>query len=149
MQSKVTKKLQPGQLIARGVARHLHSLGFVSIEEFAPTRGLRVDIMALGPKGDLWIIECKSSRADFVVDHKWQNYLDWSDKFFWAVNEDFPTDILPSKNGLIIADAYDAAIIRKAPQNALATMRRRSLIHKFAMKAAERLHNLQNSEFKI
>ena len=49
----MTDLLQPGQLLARGVSRHLRSHGFVSIEEFVPTRGLRVDVMALGPKGEL------------------------------------------------------------------------------------------------
>ena len=149
MESKLTKPLQPGQLIARGVARYLRSLGYVSLEEFAPTRGLRVDIMALGPKGELWIIECKSSRADFNSDNKWKNYLEWSDRFFWAVNEDFPTKILPAENGLIIADAYDAHILRNAPLHPVATARRKSLIHKFATKAANRLHNFRDSEFTI
>ena len=149
MEVKVTKPLRPGQLIVRGVARHLRRLGYVSLEEFAPTRGLRVDIIAFGPKGELWIIECKSSRTDFTSDSKWKNYLEWSDRFFWAVGEDFPTEILPAENGLIIADAYDAAIIRNAPQNAMATARRKSVIHKFARKAAERLHNLRDNEFTI
>ncbi|NDH22278.1 MAG: DNA repair protein MmcB-related protein, partial [Rhodobacteraceae bacterium] len=56
--------LQPGQLLARGTARHLRLLGFPSLEEFVPTRGLRVDLMVLGPKEELWIVECKSSKAD-------------------------------------------------------------------------------------
>jgi hypothetical protein len=149
MKNKFTKPLQPGQLIARGVARNLRSLGYVSLEEFVPTRGLRVDIMALGPKGELWIIECKSSRADFNSDSKWENYLDWSDRFFWAVDEDFPTEILPAENGLIIADAYDADILRDGPLHTVATARRKSLIHKFATKAAERLHNFRDGEFTI
>ena len=149
MKSKFTKPLQPGQLIARGVARNLRSLGYVSLEEFVPTRGLRVDIMALGPKGELWIIECKSSRADFNSDSKWETYLEWSDRFFWAVDEDFPTEILPAKNGLIIADAYDADILRDSPLHPVATARRKSLIHKFATKAAERLHNFRDGEFTI
>ena len=146
---KVTKSLRPGHLIARGVVRHLRNLGYVSLEEFVPTRGLRVDIIAFGPKGELWIIECKSSRTDFTSDSKWKNYLEWSDRFFWAVGQDFPTEILPAENGLIIADAYDAAIIRNAPQNAIGTARRKSLIHKFATKAAERLHNLRDNEFTL
>ena len=149
MKNKFTKPLQPGQLIARGVARNLRSLGYVSLEEFVPTRGLRVDIMALGPKGELWIIECKSSRADFNSDSKWENYLEWSDRFFWAVDEDFPTKILPAENGLIIADAYDADILRDSPLHPVATARRKSLIHKFATKAAERLHNFRDGEFTI
>ncbi|MEO1794474.1 MAG: MmcB family DNA repair protein, partial [Pseudomonadota bacterium] len=85
---------RPGQRLARGVCRHLLDLNFVSVEELTPTRGLRVDVMALGPKGEVWVIECKSSRADFTGDHKWQGYLDWCDRFFWAVDGDFPTDLL-------------------------------------------------------
>ena len=69
--------LTPGQLLARGVARHFASLGWSTVEELVPKRGLRVDVMALGPKGEVWVIECKSSRADFMSDHKWQGYLEW------------------------------------------------------------------------
>ena len=55
-----------GQKIARGVARHLARLNFASLEEFVPHRGLRVDLMAIGPESEIWIIECKSGRADFL-----------------------------------------------------------------------------------
>ena len=105
-------KLMPGQLLARGVCRHLLSYDFVSVEELVPTPGRRVDVMALGPKGEIWIVECKSSRADFQSDHKWQDYLQWCDRYFWAVDQEFPSEILPDDTGLIIADAYDAAILR-------------------------------------
>ncbi len=131
--------LQPGQRLARGVARHLRGLGFVSIEEFIPARGLRVDVCGLGPKGEIWVIECKSSRADFHTDRKWQGYLDWCDRYFWAVDMAFPTDVLPEATGLIIADAYDGEIIRMAPENKLAPARRKMLIQRFATHAARRL----------
>ena len=45
--------------------------GLACIEEFVPARGLRVDVMALGQKGELRVVECKSSRADFTSDSKW------------------------------------------------------------------------------
>ena len=131
--------LQPGQVLARGVVRALSGYGFVSIEELVPTRGLRVDVMPLGPKGELWVIECKSSRADFTSDNKWQGYLEWCDRFFWAVDSDFPTDLLPTDSGLIIADAYGGEIIRMAPEAKLAAARRKALTHKFATHAARRL----------
>ena len=118
------KQLTPGQKLARGAARHLTSLGYASIEEFVPSRGLRVDIMALGPKGELWIVECKSSREDFTSDDKWHNYIEWCDRYFWAVDADFPTDLLPDDHGLMIADAYDGEIIRNAPLTPLAAARR-------------------------
>ena len=85
----------PGQRLARGVCRALRDFDFVTVEELVPSPGLRVDVMALGPKGEVWIIECKSSRADFMADQKWQHYLEWCDRFFWAVDGDFPADLLP------------------------------------------------------
>jgi len=136
--------LQPGQKLARGVARHLRQLGYVSLGEFVPERGKRVDVMALGPKGELWVIECKSSRADFQSDAKWQGYLEWCDRYFWAVDIDFPVDLLPEGTGLIIADAYDAEVVRMAPEEKLAPARRKKMIQKFATDAARRLQGLRD-----
>lgn len=135
---------KPGQLLARGVCRLLRGHGYVSVEEFVPSRGLRVDVMGLGPKGELWVIECKSSRADFQADSKWQDYLAWCDRYFWAVDQDFPNELLPSDTGLMIADAYDAEIVRMAPEEKLAPARRKVLIQKFATHAARRLHGLRD-----
>lgn len=130
--------LTPGQLLARGVARALRSHDFVSVEELVPASGLRVDVMALGPKGEIWIVECKSGRADFQSDHKWQGYLEWCDRFFWAVDNDFPTELLPDDTGLIIADGYDAEIVRMGPETKLAPARRKVMVQKFARHAAVR-----------
>lgn len=138
--------LQPGQRLARGVARHLNAHGFVSIEEFVPARGLRVDVMGLGPKGEIWVIECKSGRADFLADAKWQGYQEWCDRYFWAVDGEFPTELLPTDTGLIIADAYDAEILRMAPEQKVAPARRKVLIQKFATHAARRLLALRDPE---
>lgn len=132
--------MRPGQLLARGVCRHLASLDFVTVEELVPASGLRVDVMALGPKGEIWIIECKSSRADFQSDHKWDGYLEWCDRYFWAVDEAFPTDLLPLETGLLIADAYDAEILRMGPESKLAPARRKVMVQKFARHAALRWH---------
>lgn len=136
--------LQPGQQLARGVSRQLLAHDFVSIEEFVPTRGLRVDVMALGPKGEIWVIECKSSRADFQADAKWQGYLDWCDRYFWAVDAGFPVELLPEETGLIIADAYDAEIIRMGEEAKLAPPRRKVIVQKFARHAARRLQALRD-----
>ncbi len=140
----MTEILQPGQLLARGVSRHLRGHGFAAVEEFVPVRGLRVDVMALGPKGELWIVECKSSRADFQSDSKWQGYLEWCDRYFWAVDTEFPTDLLPQETGLIMADAYDAEIVRMAPEDKLAPARRKKIVQKFAMDAARRLQRFRD-----
>jgi hypothetical protein len=136
--------VMPGQFLARGVCRHLASQGFVTLEEFTPDRGKRLDVMALGPKGELWVIECKSSRADFTSDEKWQGYLDWGDRYFWAVDEAFPTDLLPPETGLIIADGYDAEILRMGPETKLAGARRKAVTQKFARIAAQRLQILRD-----
>jgi len=140
----MTETLQPGQLLARGVCRHMLSHDFVTVEELVPTPGLRVDVMALGPKGEVWVVECKSGRADFQSDHKWQGYLDWCDRFFWAVDADFPTELLPEDTGLIIADAYGAEIIRMGPEDRLAAARRKVMMQKFARHAARRLQTLRD-----
>jgi hypothetical protein len=129
----------PGQRLARGVARALRAIDFVSIEELVPTPGLRVDLMGLGPKGEVWIVECKSGRVDYMTDRKWQGYLEWCDRFFWAVDADFPTDLLPDGTGLILADAYDAEIIRMGPETPLAPARRKVMVQKIARHAAVRL----------
>ncbi|WP_164661054.1 MmcB family DNA repair protein [Tropicibacter sp. Alg240-R139] len=136
--------LQPGQKLARGVARHLRGHNFVSVEEFVPTRGLRVDVLGLGPKGEVWVIECKSSRADFQSDAKWQGYLEWCDRYFWAVDIDFPTELLPPESGLIIADSYGAEIIRMPDEQKLAPARRKVMVQKFATHAARRLQALRD-----
>lgn len=143
------RALQPGQLLARGVCRHLAGHGFVCVEELVPTRGLRVDVMALGPKGEIWIVECKSGRADFTSDSKWEGYLEWADRFFWAVDEHFPTELLPEESGLMIADAYGGEIIRMGPQTKLAPARRKVMVQKFATHAARRLQALRDPEGQV
>ncbi len=136
--------MKPGQRLARGVCRALRSMDFVTVEEMVPTPGLRVDVMALGPKGELWVVECKSGRADFQSDRKWQGYLDWCDRFFWAVDADFPTDLLPDGTGLILADSYDAEILRMGPEVPLPPARRKVMVQKFARHAATRLQALRD-----
>ena len=136
--------LQPGQLLARGVCRHLQSHGYAVLEEFTPERGLRVDVAAIGRGGEIWVVECKSSRADFMSDNKWQGYLPWCDRFFWAVDADFPVELLPEGTGLILADSYDAEIMRLGPETRLPPARRKVMVQKFARHAALRLQGLRD-----
>ena len=136
--------MMPGPRLARGVARALMALDFVTVEELVPVPGLRMDLMALGPKGEVWVIECKSGRADFRSDQKWRFYLDWCDRFFWAVGGDFPTELLPEGTGLILADAYDAEIVRMGPEVPLAGARRKAVVQKFARQAALRLQGFRD-----
>lgn len=136
--------MQPGQLLARGVMRHLRQHDFAAIEEFVPARGLRTDVYALGPKGEIWVIECKSSRADFMADHKWEGYLEFCDRFFWAVDAAFPTEILPNGTGLIMADGFDAEILTMGPETKMAPARRKKMTLKFARDGARRLHAVRD-----
>ncbi|MEM8554785.1 MAG: MmcB family DNA repair protein [Pseudomonadota bacterium] len=138
------RTLTPGGRLARGVSRHLRDLDFACVEEFTPDKGLRVDVMALGPKGEFWVIECKSSRADYTSDKKWQGYLEWCDRFFWAVDDAFPLEVLPEGTGLILADAWDAEIQRMAPETKLSGARRTVLTRRFARASALRLQDYRD-----
>lgn len=129
----------PGQRLARGVARLLASMDHAVLAEFAPARGLRVDLISIGPRGEIWIVECKSCRADFRADRKWQGYLDWCDRYFWAVDGAFPQDLLPEDAGLILADPYGAEISRMAAETRLASPRRNRLMRDVARAASLRL----------
>ena len=142
----LAERLLPGQRLARGVCRHLRGLDFAALIEFAPTPALRVDVMALGPRGEIWIVECKSSRMDYVSDQKWGGYLEWCDRFFWAVDLAFPTEILPGDAGVIVADAHDAEIQRWPEARALLGARRRALTLRFARAASGRLGQILDSD---
>lgn len=136
--------LAPGHLLARGVCRYLAALDFACVTELVPVRGLRVDVMALGPRGEVWVVECKSSRTDYASDRKWQGYLDWCDRFFWAVDATFPTELLPEGTGLILADGFDAEIVRMGPEARLAGARRKVVVQGFARHAARRLQAMRD-----
>ncbi|NHF72489.1 MmcB family DNA repair protein [Paracoccus xiamenensis] len=137
---------QPGFRLARGVARMLRSFDHAVLCEFVPARGLRVDVISISPLGEIWIVECKSCRSDFVGDRKWQSYLEWSDRYFWAVDGDFPDDLLPADTGLIRADAYGAEILRESPLTKMAAARRARLMRDIARVASIRLQALTDPQ---
>jgi hypothetical protein len=128
--------------IAIGARRLLAGLGFASVTELTLASGRRADIVGLGPDGCIWIIEIKSSVADFRADAKWPAYRDYCDRLLFAVAPDFPTEILPAETGLILADGYGADLAREAPEHKLAGARRRAVMLRFAHVAAGRLHAL-------
>ena len=129
----------PGQRLTRGVARLLTGLGHAALPEFVPTGGLRVDVISVSPKGEIWVVECKSCRADFVSDRKWRGYLEFCDRFFWAVDADFPEELLPEDSGLIRADPWGAELIRMGPESRLAGARRSRLLRDIARVSTARL----------
>ncbi len=130
---------QPGMLLARGVCRALLERGFAPLTEVTMPDGLRMDVCALGRDGEIWCVEVKSSRADFLSDAKWPGYRAWCDRFAFAVPEGFPDELLPPDAGLIRADAHGAELLRDGPLVKLPAARRRALTLRFARLAAERL----------
>ena len=131
--------MQPGQRLARGVCRFLVEAGGAPITEFTPARGLRTDVTAIMGDGEIWCVECKSSLADYQSDSKWTGYLQWCDRFFFAVGEAFPQDVLPEETGLIIADDFSAEIARPAPLGKLPAARRKAQTQRVARAAMLRL----------
>lgn len=131
--------IDDAQALMRGAARLLFDLGINAIPEFTLPCGRRADLAGLGAKGEIVIVEIKSGIADFRADQKWPDYFDWCDRFFFAVSDRFPHEVLPGHAGLIIADAFGAGIVRESPVEKLAPARRKALTLRFARHAAERL----------
>ena len=127
------------RLVTRGARRHLVALGYATVLEASLRDGRRADILAIDDKGTVAIVEVKASVADFRADAKWPDYLGWCDLFFFAVPETFPVELIPGEVGLLVADGYDAAVLRPAPQRPLAGARRKSMLLRFAGLAGARL----------
>lgn len=125
--------------INRGATRLLRAHDFACLPEFTLPNGRRADIFAVSGKGAIWILEIKSSVADFRADSKWPEYRDFCDRLFFAVAPDFPIEILPEETGLVLADRFGAAFERDAPEHALPAARRKALTLRFGRSAADRL----------
>jgi hypothetical protein len=130
--------IDDARALMRGAARLLMDLGVTAIPEFTLPCGRRADLAGLGRKGEVVIVEVKSGVADFRADEKWPEYFAWCDRFYFAVSERFPREMLPVETGLIIADGFGGAILRPSPVQTLAPARRKSLTLRFARNAAER-----------
>jgi hypothetical protein len=132
-------------LIRRGVQRLLRAHRLMSIAELTLPNGRRADIVALASDGVIHIVEIKSSMADFRADEKWPEYRLHCDRFFFAIPQDVPVSIMPSDVGLMVADAYGAAILREAPDHRIVrAATRRSILLRFAQVAAQRLHDVHD-----
>jgi hypothetical protein len=130
--------------VARGVTRLLCRQDLFGFCEVPLPNGRRADIMAVDSKGMLTIVEIKVARADLLGDGKWTDYLDYCDRFFWAVPPELAAiceeeRFLPNAAGLIVADRYDAAVVREAAHRAMAPARRKAELLRFARRAARRL----------
>jgi len=130
--------------VARGVTRLLCRHDLFAMCEVPLPNSRRADLMAIGPKGELTIVEIKVSKADLLGDQKWTDYLDYCDRFFWAVPQALAellddARFLPDHAGLMIADRYDAVVMREPSTRPLAPARRKAETLRFARRAARRL----------
>lgn len=136
-------------MVARGSRRFLRASGFATVTEMGLRSGRRADLVALGGEGTLLIVEIKSSIADFRADHKWRDYRLHCDRLYFAIPPTVPPDILPPDAGLMVADAYGAALVREAPEHRLPPATRRMVTLRFAQLAANRLHGLHDPAMGI
>jgi hypothetical protein len=128
--------------VARGTARLLHAHGFSVVSELPLPSGRRADLTALNSAGEIWIVEIKSSVADFRADRKWQDYRAHCDRLFFATSLDVPCDIFPPDTGLIVADAFGAEFKCHAPEHRLSAATRKSMMLIYGRAAAMRLQSL-------
>jgi hypothetical protein len=132
--------------IARGTRRLLRNLRFSTLTELPLASGRRADVVALAADGTIIIVEIKSSLADFRADQKWPDYRAHCDRLYFAIADNLAPEIMPEDAGLIVADAFGAAVLREAPEHRLAAATRRAMLMRFAHAAAHRLHGLTDPE---
>jgi hypothetical protein len=130
---------QRAALIRRAAARLCGRLAWAPLHEVTLPNFRRADILALRPDGGFVCIEVKSGPRDFLVDTKWPDYRDYTDALYFAVDADFPQDLLPAEVGLIVAAGLEAELVRDAPSHPVPPARRRALLQRFAVLAAGRL----------
>lgn len=125
--------------VTRGAGRLVRDMGYAPLLEVGLPNGRRADVMGLGPKGEIIIVEVKSGLADYRVDQKWHEYGPYCDVFYFAVAPEFPQGILPEEPGLIVADSFGGAVVREAGARPLAPARRKALTIGFGRLAALRV----------
>lgn len=133
--------------VTRGVRRFLAASGQATLTEVSLKTGRRADVMAVDDRGMITIVEVKSGVEDYRADGKWAEYEPFCDIYYFAVAPDFPHDILPAEVGLIVADGYEAMIVREAAPAPLNAARRKAVLLRFARAAAGKLHRLEDPLF--
>lgn len=128
--------------ILRGAARRLVDADHAVLTELPLGNGRRADLVSIDRTATITIVEIKSGRADFMSDRKWQAYLPYCDRFYFAVDRDFPLEILPPDEGLILADRFAGEIVRESKERPLGAARRKAMLLRFARLAAARLQAL-------
>lgn len=132
--------------VRRGACRLLRAMGFASVAELPLGSGRRADITAINKGGEIWIVEIKSSVADFRADMKWPLYRNHCDRLFFAAPDEMDHAILPETAGLMLADGYGAEIVREAPVHKLTAAARKATTLRFGRAAANRLHDLMDPD---
>ena len=130
--------------IRRAAATLCQMLAWAPLHEVPLPNGRRADLLALRPDGGFVCIEVKSGIRDFLADEKWPDYRAFCDELYFAVDNDFPADLIPTSAGLIVACDREAELVRQAPAHILPAARRRALTHRFASLAAIRLAVLEH-----
>lgn len=131
--------------IARGLSRLFHRQSLTVLCEVPLPNGRRADMVAIDARGQISIIEIKVAKADLLGDGKWPDYLDWCDRFYWALSPTLDPDWIagpqwqPERCGLIVADRYDAVVMRDAAETALSPARRRSELLRIGRLAMRRM----------
>ena len=125
--------------VARGTSRFLRSLGFSCVSELTLPSGRRADLVAMNARGDIWIVEIKSSVSDLRTDQKWQDYRAHCDRLFFAFTQDMPCELFPPDTGLIVADAYGAHLHCEAPEHRMPAATRKIMMIGFGLLAAQRM----------
>ena len=95
--------------VARGVGRLMLARGFAVVHEVSLATGRRADIVALGPDGEIWIVEIKSSLEDFRADHKWEDYRFSCDRLFFATHAAVP-HLLQQRSGHVVTVSSIAGV---------------------------------------
>jgi hypothetical protein len=133
------RQSERAMLVRRGMQRLLHNMRHATLPELGLASGRRADLVTLTEKGEIWIIEIKSSIEDFRVDRKWPDYRLHCDRLFFATLPDVPAEIFPQDCGLFLSDGYGAEMIRDAPEHRLPPATRKSVTLNFSRIAAMRL----------
>ncbi|MCV3735142.1 MmcB family DNA repair protein [Rhizobium sp. TRM96647] len=133
------RQSERAMMVRRGVQRLFADLSHAVLAEMTLASGRRADLISLAPKGEIWIVEIKTSIEDFRVDRKWPDYRMHCDRLFFATHRGVPLEIFPEDCGLIVSDGYGAHILREAPEHKLAPPTRKSVTFAFARIAAGRL----------
>jgi len=141
------------EAVARGIARMFARNDIWCLAEMPLRNNRRADLMGIDAKGHVIIVEIKVARSDLLGDSKWPDYLDHCDRFYWGVPPDLnrtPLDgegYLPDSCGVIVADGYDAEILRPAPLLPLAAARRKVEVERLARAALRRHYGQSDARF--